>query len=305
MLGDRNATSRATTPPVRSVRRWRLVQPGRLMLFWDYDTQWGADRARQSGPQQWGPAEFENSEHLLELLFEYDIRCCFAVVGAAALPGKRPYHDPDQIRRIHAAGHEIASHSHKHEWLPGLNRQHLRQTLRESKDALEQCIGAAVKCFVPPFNQPYDYLRSGSISLSERREAGRERTDLYRLCEALHDTGYRTARVFYLPLHRRVLRQLLGRRIEGPSRPRQIAGITCVRLNTPCGFVGPTRAMLQRCAEEGGFVVAYGHPHSLSASGAQDKTFLVPFLRRVQELRASHNLQVVLPSSLLDRLRSA
>ena len=283
----------------------RIRPPGRLMLFWDYDTQWGGDRARQAGPQKWGHLEFENTERLLELLGRFDVRSCFAVVGAAALPGTRPYHDPDQIRRMHRAGHEVASHSHKHEWLPGLNRRELRQSLQDSKKALEQCIGAPVECFVPPFNQPYDYLGGWSISLSERREAGRNGMHLSDLCEELHATGYRTARVLYLSLHRRVMRRLLGRRIEVPSRPRQIAGVTCVRLNTQCGFVGSTRAMLERCAKQGGLVVAYGHPHSLSAGGSQDMTHLVPFLERVQELRASHDLQVVLPSSLVEQTHPA
>jgi hypothetical protein len=300
MGGDAGALEIARVPAAAAARR-----RGRLMLFWDYDTQWGGDRGRLAGPQSWGPAEFENTEPLLDVLAQYDVRSCFAVVGAAALPGERPYHAPDQIRRIHGAGHEIASHSHKHEWLPGLGREELRRNLRDSKDALEQCIGAAVECFVPPFNQPCDYLAGGAISLSERREAGRTRTHLSGLCRELHAVGYRTARVLYQSLHRRVMQRVLGRRSAVPSRPRQIAGITCVMLNTPCGFVGPTRAMLERCAREGGLVVAYGHPHSLTAGGNQDMTHLVPFLERVRELRASHDLEVVLPSSLVDQTCAA
>ena len=300
-MGSDAAALESVPVPVAAAARSGMAPPGRLMLFWDYDTQWGGDRARLAGPQKWGPAEFENTESLLDVLAKFDVPSCFAVVGAAALAGERPYHAPDQIRRIRRAGHEIASHSHKHEWLPGLGPHELRRSLRDSKDALEQCIGAAVDCFVPPFNQPYDYLRGWSISLSERLEAGRTRTHLFGLCEALQATGYRTARVLYMPLHRRVMRHVLGLRVEVPSRPRQIAGVTCVRLNTPCGFVGATPAMLERCANEGGLVVAYGHPHSLSAGGSQDMSHLVRFLERVRELRASHDLQVVVPSSLVAR----
>src|SRR5262249_26670813 len=90
-----------------------------LVVFWDYDTAWGADRSREpGGPKSWGPLEFEHTERLLELHAEHGVPACFAVVGAAALPGERPYHDPGQIRRIAAAGHEIGSHSFRHEWLP-------------------------------------------------------------------------------------------------------------------------------------------------------------------------------------------
>ena len=145
----------------------------KLLFFWDYDTQWGADRSRRpGGPKDWGYLEFENTERLLDLHAQYEIPACFAVVGAAALPGQRPYHDPAQIRRIYAAGHEVASHSFKHEWLPGLTHLELSETLRASKDALEQCISAPVNTFVPPFNQPFAYPQKLAPAFSERREGG-------------------------------------------------------------------------------------------------------------------------------------
>ena len=62
----------------------------RCVLFWDYDTQWGADRSRGGGtPKAWGMAEFDNTERLLELHARFNIPACFAIVGAAALPGGR------------------------------------------------------------------------------------------------------------------------------------------------------------------------------------------------------------------------
>ncbi|MGH7633973.1 MAG: polysaccharide deacetylase family protein, partial [Gemmatimonadaceae bacterium] len=140
-----------------------------VMVFWDYDTQWGADRSRSTQrSSDWGAREFPNTDRLLEVHARYNVPACFAVVGAAALPGARPYHDADQIRRIHGAGHEIASHSFRHEWLPGLGRDALRETLSSSKSALEQCIGAPVTTFVPPFNQPFDYASRWAFSVSER-----------------------------------------------------------------------------------------------------------------------------------------
>ena len=150
-----------------------------------------------------GHLEFPGTDELLELHERFGVPACFAVVGAAALPGERPYHDPKQIRRIHAAGHEIASHAFKHEWLPGLDRRALLRTLRDSKDALEQCIGAPVVSFVPPFNQPFHYARGWSFSVSELREAGVHHTTLDRLCDALRETGYAFCRVAYAPLTER------------------------------------------------------------------------------------------------------
>lgn len=273
---------------------------GRCILFWDYDTQWGADRSRsKGGPKNWGGLDFVNTERLLELHDEYQIPACFAVVGSAALPGSSPYHNPDQIRRVHAAGHEIGSHAFRHEWLPGLDRKNLLLTLERSKDVLEQCIGSSVISFIPPYNQPFDYPAGLSFSLSERREAGRGRVDLRRLCMALEETGYRFCRVAYRPLHVRLAELLLKKRLDWPARLETIAGVYCVRLNTPGGFNSGTMSMLDRCADSGGLAVVYGHPHSLRSGNSQDESLLIPFFRRVQGLRKLRRLKVILPRDLV------
>jgi peptidoglycan/xylan/chitin deacetylase (PgdA/CDA1 family) len=257
---------------------------GTLLLYWDYDTQWGADRSRSPGTKNWGEAEFTNTDRLLTLLDEFEIRVTFAVVGAVALPGRRPYHDPAQVRAIHAAGHEVASHSYRHEWLPGLGGAGLRDTLRFSKDALEQCIGAPVVSFVPPFNQPFDHAAAASFSLSERREAGRDRVDLARLCRGLRECGYRTCRVSYRSVGRRLLDLVTRRRFDGPVRPRSIEDVICFRLNTAGGFGQDAIGMLYKAAVKGGSVVAYGHPHSLDREGIQHEAHLRTFLKVARAL---------------------
>jgi peptidoglycan/xylan/chitin deacetylase (PgdA/CDA1 family) len=274
---------------------------GRVVLFWDYDTQWGTDADLARGlpvPPRTGHLEFEYTDRLLDLHAEFEVPACFAVVGAAALPGDRPYHDPDQIRRIHGMGHEIASHGFRHEWLPGLDRDRLVEVLRVSKDALEQCLGAPVTSFVPPYNQPFDHGPKGSISLSERRIAGPQRTTLHRLCAALQETGFLFCRVAYRPPHLRLADLVLRRPLDPPSWPEQIAGVTCVRLNTPCGFDSASIAMLRRCALRGGIAVLYGHPHSLGNGHAQDERHLRPLLGEIRALRRSAGLQVCLPRDL-------
>lgn len=271
----------------------------RLLFFWDYDTEWGAERSRAGhGPASWGPLEFPHTEELLELHARYSVPACFAVVGAAALPGRRPRHDPAQIRRIRAAGHEVASHGFRHEWLPALGARELLTVLQASRDALEQCLGEPVTTFVPPYNQPFDCLRRGSVSLSERIEAGRCRTDLAGLCAALNETGFRFCRVAYRPVVQRVKEMLLRRRDDQPSREEILNGITCVRLNTPGGF-GPAAAeMLRRVAADGGMAVVYGHPHSIHSGNSQDVSLLEPFLAEVAEYVRSRRLVCCLPGQL-------
>lgn len=268
------ARDRAASITVKSADAAIGVCTG-MMIFWDYDTQWGADRSRCGArPGAWGHLEFPCTDELLDLHAQFDVPACFAVVGAAALPGERPYHDPAQVRRIHAAGHEVASHAFHHEWLPALDRDALRRTLRDSKDALEQCIGAPVTSFVPPFNQPFDYAAGWSFSLAERREAGPHRTTLRVLCETLRDTGYRFCRVAYSPLSERLGAWLHPRaQAFTPGAPKAIAGITCVRVG-PCGFdLDEVQALRShRAADASATVALYGHPHSIHAFDADART---------------------------------
>jgi hypothetical protein len=273
---------------------------GQLLVFWDYDTQWGADRSRSgSGPQQWGHLEFSCTDRLLQLHHDFQVPACFAVVGAAALRGTRPYHDPDQIRRISEAGHEVASHSFRHEWLPGLRTPELRETLARSKQALEDCIGQEVITFVPPYNQPFHYLAKGSISLSETWKGGVWHVGVPRLCAELRSQGYEFCRLSYRPFRTRLREWFKKRRVDEPSRVENIAGVSCVRLNTPGGFGEEATRMLERCAQEQALAVVYGHPHSLVAQNSQNERHLVPFLERVRDLRTAGALDVVLPRDLL------
>jgi hypothetical protein len=269
------------------------------MMFWDYDTQWGGDRSRSGhGIRRYGHLEFENTEKLLELHAQFSVPACFAVVGAAALPGERPYHDPVQIRRIHEAGHEVGSHAFRHEWLPALDRPALMETLHSSKRALEDCIGSAVTTFVPPFNQPFDYPAGLSFSLSERREVRNSRTGLSDLCEALADSGYRFCRVAYRSIFRRAVERLAARRVDRPEPLRTIRRIHCVRINTPCGFAEPTRRLIESHLDSGGIWVVYGHPHSASDPASQSFAHLTEFLNLVARWTREGRIQCALPREL-------
>jgi hypothetical protein len=279
-----------------------MKPPGTLLVFWDYDTQWGTDADRRRGllvAPNVGAAEFACTERLLALHAEFAIPACFAVVGAAARPGRRPYHDAAQIRRIHAEGHEVASHGLEHEWLPALGWAPLRRVLAQSRDLLEQCISAPVNCFVPPYNQPFDYPAGWSFSRSERSLATAERADVTTLCSALAETGYEVCRLAYRSVLRRAVDRIAGREVDRPARTRRIRAITCVRLNAGCGFGDAALDRLRQAALGGGLVVAYGHPHSLYGDTAQHERFLVPFLREAAMLRGQGRLRIGLPRDLI------
>jgi peptidoglycan/xylan/chitin deacetylase (PgdA/CDA1 family) len=281
-----------------TAERWPRI--ANIVFFWDYDTQWGADRSRNPHrAPTWGPLEFPNTELILEAHARYDIPACFAVVGAAALPGERPYHDPAQIRRIHEAGHEVGSHSFRHEWLPALGGDGLVETLRSSKDALEQCIGDEVSTFVPPYNQPFDHLRGWSVSLSERRAVPHDRIDVVRLCDALVETGYAFSRLSYRSIATRLVEAVRGTELHRPFALERVSGIQTLRINTPCGFSKEARRAIEAQLAKGGYWVLYGHPHSATDEGsAQSLENLLETLRVVDGWRRAGRARCILPRHL-------
>ena len=271
---------------------------GKLILFWDFDAEWGAERSRSgSGPKTWGPLEFSCTERLLRLLEQFGIKACFAVVGAVALPGVRPYHDPGLIREIATQGHEIASHAMHHEWLPGVGKGNLPKIIRQSKEALETCISQPVTTFAPTYNQPFDFWERGSISLSERRGVPRDRVDLGFLCQVLYEEGFTFCRVAYRPLNERLM-LYLGYRKPFFPKIEMIRGVTTLRTNA-FGFRADTLNLIDRAIEKNGFVVCFAHPHALNGNGAQGERQLIPFLERVQELAKLGKLEIVLPRTVV------
>jgi polysaccharide deacetylase family protein (PEP-CTERM system associated) len=79
-----------------------------------------------------------NTDKLLQLLDERGIRATFFVLGWIAL------HHSTLVKRIAAAGHEIASHGFSHQLIYTQSPREFREETRRSKDLLEDLTGAAV-----------------------------------------------------------------------------------------------------------------------------------------------------------------
>ena len=271
---------------------------GKLIFFWDFDAQWGADQSRTpGGVKKWGFDEFVNTEHLLEIHDQYKIPSCFAVVGSIVLPGSRPYHDPALIKKISNAGHEIASHGLKHEWIPAMGEEALKRDLEISKEILEQCVGRSITTFVPPFNQPFDFKGKGSISLSERKIEKKLRIDIPKLCKVLFEVGYRVARISYSNIFERIYS--LGKSTtQKTTKMENINGIKTIRLNGSAGFGQDAIYKLHQAVQKNEFVIIYGHPHSISGNTRQSLKNLIPFFDEVLTLMNEKKLQIILPGDL-------
>ncbi|MDY3557194.1 polysaccharide deacetylase family protein [Gemmata sp. JC717] len=84
------------------------------------------------------------TRRLLAQLAEARVLATFFVVGEIARS------HPELVRDIHAAGHEVGSHSWDHRRVHRFTPASFREDLRTSKDALEQVTGAPVLGFRAP-----------------------------------------------------------------------------------------------------------------------------------------------------------
>ncbi len=105
------------------------------------------DSAEAPDRRQWDqlPSRVEeNTDRLLQIFADAQVRATFFVVGWIA------WRSPGLVRRIAAAGHEIASHSFWHELVTYHHRESFRADLTTSKKLLEDITGQAVQGFRAP-----------------------------------------------------------------------------------------------------------------------------------------------------------
>ena len=80
----------------------------------------------------------EQVETLLRICSDGNVRCTYFVLGSVAERW------PQLVRKIHAAGHEIASHGYGHESVYQIGAEAFRADLVRSRDLLESLIGEQV-----------------------------------------------------------------------------------------------------------------------------------------------------------------
>ena len=100
---------------------------------------------------------------LLELLDRFGSRGTFFVLGWIAK------HHPQVVESIAAAGHEVASHGWGHRRVTQLNPREFRQSVRDSKQLLEDLIGKSVTGYRAP---SFSIVRGGEWALDILVEEG-------------------------------------------------------------------------------------------------------------------------------------
>ena len=104
-----------------------------------------------------------NMEALLELFERHRVKCTFFVLGWVA------ERDPDLVREMAAAGHEIASHGWSHRPVWDLDPARFLDEVKRSKQLLEELSGAPVLGYRAP---TFSITKKTLWALGALREAG-------------------------------------------------------------------------------------------------------------------------------------
>lgn len=229
--------------------------PAQQIFSVDLEEYFHANALERAAPRErWSafPSRVEQAtEPLLELFAQHQSRATFFVLGWVA------ERLPALVRRIAAAGHEIASHGFWHRRLTMLEPDEFRIDVRAARRALEDCVGSAVLGY-----------RAPSFSLVPGREWA---------FDILLEEGYRYDSSIF-PIRRpgygypgapsvpyRVTRAA-GDLLEFPIMTMDLAG-----LRLPAGGGGYLRQLpfwysrraLRRHAQAGSSGVLYVHPWDL------------------------------------------
>ncbi len=192
------------------------------------------------------------TERILELLADHGVQATFFVLGWIARRHR------ELVRQIAEAGHEIGSHSDRHQLVYDQSPEEFREDLRRSKDVLEEITGKPVRSF-----------RAPSFSITRR--------SLWAL-DVLVESGFRyDASVFPIvhdrygipdaPLRIHRIERAAGTLIEVPGTVARVCG-----MRLPVGGGGylrlypwfVTRRLLRRIERRDRRpVVVYVHPWEL------------------------------------------
>jgi peptidoglycan/xylan/chitin deacetylase (PgdA/CDA1 family) len=204
--------------------------------------------------------ELEYVQKALQLLEKYGIKTAFAITGFSAEEGQYPCTFPNLIQEIDSKGHEVASHSWRHEWIPLFTAKQVERSLLRSKSALEKRLKGNTKCsgFVPPHNKPATWFSKGAFSLGDRGiypffEMG----DLSKLFKLLKKTGYSWVRISHQPIWRKFKK----RELTLPQKVYKHDGLLILQ-NHYCGFDQGIIDYIENNQQE--YFIISAHPVMLS-----------------------------------------
>ncbi len=120
--------------------------PATLLLSIDFE-DWHQLVRRRVGVANWqepGPALERQTDRLLSLLGELEVRATFFILGMTARA------HPDLVERIVRAGHEIGCHGDAHQLVHTLTPQEFATDLRRARQTISELTGVAPRGYRAP-----------------------------------------------------------------------------------------------------------------------------------------------------------
>lgn len=269
-----------------------------LLIVWDYDSAIG--QVNSTFPYNFSYyqiyQEIKNVDYILSKAKEENIKMTFACVGFDAEEGIFPFNNPDQIKRISDEGHEIASHSWKHEYFPFLTSKQIYKSLERSKYILEKCLGngKSVTGFVPPHSRPMSWYKKFSYSLGDRAlYPFHKGTDIGYIIKQLSQLNYKWCRVLkmYKPFWEKIYKNS-GSEEFYFGKWEVHNNIVCVPQHYT-GFDETAQKYLEKAVEKNEALVIVAHPAALSRNGIESEDNYKKFMDIVSGYRSKGQLDVM------------
>ena len=150
-----------------------------------------------------------NTERLLNIFADTSIRATFFVLGWVA------ERHPEVVRRILAAGHEVASHGYAHRLVYDLTPEMFRDDIRRSKLVIEDAGGSAVEGYRAP---SYSITKRSLWALDVLLEEG------YTYDASIFPIRHDTYGIPDAPRHPYVMTRTGGELVEAPPSTVRLLG---------------------------------------------------------------------------------
>ena len=213
----------------------------------------------------------DNTARILDLCAAAGARGTFFVLGLVA----RDY--PDLVRRIAAAGHEVALHGMAHAPVRAMTREAFRADLRASRSLVEQAAGAALRGYRAP---DFSIDRASLWALQILAEEG------FRYVSSLFPfSGPRYGIAESFPLPYRVLCPA-GTLVEFPLATARLFGRRIPAAGGGYFRLFPYayhRAAIRRLNRIGSPAMSYFHPYEIDPEEIRRSPHAIPFRLRLSQ----------------------
>lgn len=272
--------------------------PAKLIIIWDYDSAIGQINSTLPYNFNIKPIyeEIKNVDEILSISRALNLKMTFACVGFMAETGVYPFNHSEQIKKMFDDGHEIASHSWRHEWFPYLTDKQIYKSLERSKYILEECLksGAVVNGFVPPHSRPMSWYKKLSFSLGDRGIYPIHKgSDIGYIIKQLSKLKYKWCRVLksFRPFWEKAFNNNSGEKYNFGSWETH-HDIVCVPQHYT-GFDEPAQIYLRKAIQQNETLVIVGHPAALSRNKSESSNNFKNFIEEVNKYKLNGELEVM------------